>query len=300
MKNEKAEAVLAAIESSITQLAEETDEFRQSAKWKSILTMMSAFHSYSFTNQMMILMQRPDARRVAGFQTWKQVGRNVVKGAKGIAILAPIMVKDKSKPAATDQLVTVEGAAMAVKKHLWFRTVYVFDYADTEGKPLDVLSLADVHDDNGKLETVEAAVRYLGINVEYGFVPLIGAKGASIGNKKIIVREDLAAGEKCAVLIHETAHELAHWQQGITPSGSTRKREEIEAESTAYAVMRYLGIESTANIYLTTYNADGEAIKKSLGRIRETVAKVITAIEAVSMGKKDVEPDAEFPLPAAA
>src|SRR2546427_4733018 len=56
------------------------------------LAAMARFHRYSLHNIMLIASQRPDATHVAGFQTWKQLGRFVKKGAKGILILAPVLL----------------------------------------------------------------------------------------------------------------------------------------------------------------------------------------------------------------
>lgn len=47
------------------------------------LGMLAKFHRYSFGNVLLILSQKPDATRVAGFSTWKQMGRFVKKGEKG-------------------------------------------------------------------------------------------------------------------------------------------------------------------------------------------------------------------------
>ncbi len=82
------------------------------------------------------------------------------------------------------------------------------------------------------------------------------------------------------MLIHEAAHELLHWgDQKEIGNALGKKMCEVEAESTAYAVMQYLGIESTADQYLALYGADGKVIKASLGRIRNAVATFIDAIE---------------------
>lgn len=72
---------------------------------------------YSFRNVCLILGQRPDATECAGFHDWKKVGRSVKKGAKGIAILVPMMKKAETENE---------------KDALWFSFRYVFDLSDTE------------------------------------------------------------------------------------------------------------------------------------------------------------------------
>ena len=65
-------------------------ELFDSDRYKEYLRVMSKFHNYSFNNTLLIAMQKPDASLVAGFQSWKNnFKRNVVKGEKGIKILAP-------------------------------------------------------------------------------------------------------------------------------------------------------------------------------------------------------------------
>lgn len=277
MNNEKTQAVLDGIEASIAQLADETDAYRHSEQWKTILRTMSHFHTYSFANQMAILWQRPNARRVAGFNTWKSLGRHVVKGATGIAILAPVLVKPKCKKegAKTEEVDETKDD----KRSLFFRVVYVFDYADTEGAELPGFSLTEISEDRGMFPIAQAAVESLGIQVMLKPISDPGMSGYSEGGR-ISIKETLPAGEKTATLIHEAAHELLHWgDQKNIGDALGKKLREVEAESTAYAVMQYLGIRSTADEYLTLYGANGKTIKASLGRIRSAVSTLITAIE---------------------
>ena len=82
------------IEASVAQLHEAIGQGR-SEELEQYLTVMSRFHHYSFGDTLMIMAQRPDATRVAGFHKWKELGRHVKKGEKGIAILAPCRYKAK-------------------------------------------------------------------------------------------------------------------------------------------------------------------------------------------------------------
>src|SRR5436190_638308 len=93
---------------------------------------MGRFHRYSWGNVLLINSQRPDATRVAGFHTWHDVGRSVKKGEKGIMILAPVLVKQKDQTRAARQ----EAKTAEMFRLAGFRTAYVFDVSQTEGKPL--------------------------------------------------------------------------------------------------------------------------------------------------------------------
>lgn len=72
-------------------------EVFDSENYKQYLQTMSRFHNYSLNNQILIYMQKPDATLVAGYNKWKdKFGRNVIKGQKGIKIIAPTPYKKKS------------------------------------------------------------------------------------------------------------------------------------------------------------------------------------------------------------
>ncbi len=90
--------------------------------WMAYMATMAKFHRYSASNCFLIALQRGDATQVAGFRTWKSLGRSVNKGAKGIEILAPCTYKttltDKDNPDAP----TITGTAVH-----GFRVTHVFD-----------------------------------------------------------------------------------------------------------------------------------------------------------------------------
>jgi len=100
------------------------------------LNAMSRFHNYSLGNILEIARQKPDATRVAGFWKWKELGRFVKKGEKGIRILAPIIGVRRKKNEDADKDITKQNAAVLVG----FRSTYVFDVSQTEGAELPELS----------------------------------------------------------------------------------------------------------------------------------------------------------------
>src|SRR6185437_16216258 len=104
------------------------------------LNAMSRFHNYSLGNILEIARQRPDATRVAGFSTWKNLGRSVKKGEKGIRILAPIMGIRKKKDEEAEKDITKQNTAVLCG----FRSTYVFDVSHTDG-----VDLPDMHEISG-------------------------------------------------------------------------------------------------------------------------------------------------------
>src|SRR5580704_15177619 len=131
MNNDRAQELTAQITESINALCAETDAAKQSAIYRAWLSTLSRFHNYSWANCLLIWTQAPEATRVAGFHTWKSLGRFVKKGQTGIRILAPLIRKvDEEKNSTTER----------VSRPFGFKTVAVFDYAQTDGEPLPELT----------------------------------------------------------------------------------------------------------------------------------------------------------------
>jgi uncharacterized membrane protein (UPF0127 family) len=87
------------IDQVLQRLKEGVVSIQESSQFRSFLLTMSKFHDYSIGNLILIMLQRPDATQVAGFSTWKDLGRWVKKGEKGIAILAPCFPPKEQRPA---------------------------------------------------------------------------------------------------------------------------------------------------------------------------------------------------------
>ena len=100
------------------------------------LTAMGRFHNYSFGNILEIARQKPDATRVAGLYAWNQLGRKVKKGEHGIRILAPVIGIRRKKDEEAEKDIRTQNQAVLVG----FRSAYVFDVSQTEGKELPEFS----------------------------------------------------------------------------------------------------------------------------------------------------------------
>jgi hypothetical protein len=268
MMNEKTRALAEQIETSINTLATETDAVRKSQNFLNWLDAMAKFSSYSLNNQILILLQRPLASRVAGFQTWRKLGRHVVKGAKGIAILAPCTYGKK-----TD---TEEDDSPTIKRLGGFKVVWVFAEEDTDGEPLPTLTYAAATGGEELLPQLEAAARTLAIQLDYEEIPEAGVQGYSAGGR-IVIRKSLETPAKAAVILHELSHELLH--RGDARKTVSRRQRELEAEATAYVVMHHFGIDHIASNYLATYDVDGEQLRESLGTISKGAKRLIAVIE---------------------
>jgi len=235
-----------------------------SEQLRAYLGMLGRFHRYSVGNVLLIAMQRPSATRVAGFRTWQKLGRQVKEGEKGIRIYAPIVwrvKKEEQDDGAGEELVR-------------FRSVCVFDVAQTDGEPLPEFAQAggDPGEYTGRL--MQFATEQ-GIKVEFSSA-LVSAHGMSSGGK-VIVRKGLSPAEEFSVLAHELAHELLHRDEDELLSRTVR---ETEAEAVAFVVCQAVGLEATnaAADYIQLYLGSKETLFESLQRIRETAVQIIGAI----------------------
>ena len=163
------------------------------------LAAMARFHSYSFGNILAIARQRPTATRVAGFSTWKELGRFVKKGEKGIQILAPIVGHRRRK---IDQQQETDEKPRPVL--IGFRAVYVFDVAQTEGADLPEFEHNVTGDVGSHRDGLIAFLAQQNIALEYS-ENIAPALGVSYGGK-IALLPGQSKAEEFVTLVHEVAH----------------------------------------------------------------------------------------------
>ncbi|MEK6701635.1 MAG: ArdC family protein [Planctomycetota bacterium] len=232
------------------------------------LAMLARFHRYSFGNVLLILWQNPEATHVAGFGTWKQMGRFVKKGEKGIVIVAPMNIRPKDdEPESKDQ-------AERAKPRLRFRGVFVFDVSQTDGQPLPEPARVS-GDPQHHLTRLKEQVAGRGISLDYDNLPP-GADGVSRGGQ-ISVRSGLAPAHEFSVIAHELAHELLHRGDQRPASKTVR---ETEAEAVAFVVCQAIGLETgtAASDYIQLYDGKTETLAASLDRIQRVAADIIAAL----------------------
>jgi len=271
----KAQELRAQIDGRLATLAGAVDEVRASETFRAYLDTQAKFHSYSWHNCMLIAMQRPSATQVAGYRQWQKLGRQVRKGEKSIAIIAPCTYKRE---------VERDDGETDIEAGVYFRAVSVFDIAQTDGDDLptvDVPTIDAVADDLlAKLLTV---ARSREIRVNFGQIPS-GAFGVSKGGT-IDIDDQHPTGQQAKTLAHELAHEALHKQD--RPHGLTRGIAELEAESVAYVVGTHFGLdcEVRSSRYIALWNGDGKALKASLDRIATTARDIIDDVEAPNARK---------------
>ncbi len=263
---DKAKALRKRIDDSLDTLAKAVDDVRASEAFRQYLAVQARFHRYSWHNSMLIAMQRPDATHVAGYQTWRKLGRQVNKGEHGIMIFAPCPWKRE-----TDKGETEEG--------IFFRAVHVFDVAQTDGKDLPAVDVptVDTAADN-LLADLRRVADNRGIAVK--FAKLDGSLFGASKKGAIDVDNQHATGQQSKTLAHELAHEALHWDKDRGPL--TRSIAELEAESVAYVVCTHFGldVEVRASRYIALWNGDSKSLRASLERIANTARALIDDLEA--------------------
>lgn len=266
-------------------------------EYQAYLRTMSHFHHYSVNNQMLIFSQCPHATLVAGYQKWQnQFSRHVLRGEKGISILAPTpykikVEKEKLDPDTKLPLLDADGNTITEEKEVqipMFRPVKVFDVSQTDGKPLPERVQSPVAELTGNVEHYEAFMEALRrvSPVPIEMKPLSNDLDGffSPSKQSITLRDGMSEVQTVCAAVHEIAHSKLHdyaKQPNSQPKDSNT--EEIEAESIAYTVCAYFGIETSANSfgYVATWSKDKDlkAFKDSLDTIRKTSSELISGVE---------------------
>jgi hypothetical protein len=238
----------------------------------SYLTAMSRFHNYSFGNVLEIARQMPTATRVAGFWTWKNLGRSVNAGAKGIRILAPIVGVRRKKDEEAEKDITKQNT----RTLLGFRNAYVFDVSQTNG--VDLPEMHEVSGDPGEnIDRLAAFLKTQGIQLVYN--PNIApALGMSYGGRVAILPGQSKA-EEFSTLVHETAHEMLHKAERRT--ATTKTVRETEAEAVAFVVGKAVGLVtgSASADYIHLYHGNASLLAESLEVVQQTSSVILAALE---------------------
>src|SRR5271156_4294851 len=257
------------------------------------LTAMGRFHNYSFGNILEIARQKPDATRVAGMYSWNQLGRKVIKGQKGIRILAPMIGIRRKKDSEAERDITKQNQPVLVG----FRSAYVFDVSQTEGAPLPDLS-ERVKGEVGEYR--ERLIDFLvaqGIELEFK-ESIAPAMGMSYGGR-IAILPGQAPAEEFATLVHELAHEMLHKAERRT--ATTKTVRETEAEAIAFVVSTTIGLDAghASADYIHLYHGNAALLAESLEVIQRTSALILSAIEPSAATAEQAEAESD-PEPALA
>ena len=273
-------------------------ELFESERFKEYLRTMSKFYNYSFNNTLLIAMQKPEATYVAGYTSWQRnFDRQVMKGEKGIKILAPAPYKaqeerEKIDPLTQKPVIGADGKAVTETVEVLrpaFKVVSVFDVSQTDGKELPDIIVDEL---KGTVENYEAFFDALKqespVPISFEDIPG-GAKGFfSPVESRIAIQEGMSEIQTVKTAIHEIAHAKLHAvkpdEKAAPEDKKDRHTKEVEAESVAYTVCQRYGIETSDYSfgYIAGWSSGKETkeLKSSLDTIRKTAAEMIEGIDA--------------------
>ena len=254
-------------------LAENVAKLMNSETFKEALKFKSRFYRYSFNNSLLIYLQCPTATYVAGYKTWQQLGRQVRKGEKGIAILAPIVKK-------------LEENGQEEKRLVGFKSASVFDIEQTDGA--DIPELPRPERLTGDSEAIQALLKILeSYATDRGFpVRREAFQGNALGkfsltSKIITLRDDLEPLQELKTLVHELAHALMHRE--VSPVTMKRHRCELEAESCAFLVCHSLGLDTSrySFAYLANWADDPAELLPAAEKASRTADAILETLRGL-------------------
>ena len=244
-------------------LKEGIKEFLDSDKYKDYLTKMSQLNNYSNRNLRLILAQNPEARQVASFKQWKEnFGRHVKKGEKALRIFKPMtkIKKDENNQPILDK----NGKPETVT---FFGLVPVFDVSQTEGKEMP--KAAEVKEQLTDLDYANLYRALMAIakenDVSVRFEEMENNKHGyySVPENQIVLRSnEMNKAQIIKTFLHEMAHAELHHADNPQKENLTRSTAELQAESVAYVVSSYYGIDTSEYSfnYLSGWSADKETL----------------------------------------
>ena len=275
----------------------------QSDKYKQFLNVMAKFPRYSVNNTMLIMMQRPDAQLCQSFTGWKQMGRYVKKGEKGISILAPAPYKIEREQTKLDEkgrpVFDADGEPVKEKVEVTiraFKVVKTFDMSQTDGKELPTIGPSElVGNIEGYPKLLQALQEISPVPVSFELIDGDAKGFYHLEDKKIVVQDGMSEVQTIKTLLHEMAHEKLHDKDNVPEAKDiSRNGKEVEAESVAYVVCQHYGINTSdySFSYVAGWSEGKETpeLKASLDKIRQTASEFIYQIDQkmeVLMADKD-------------
>ena len=279
------------VDAVLKQLKAGVEGIQDSYQFRLFLTTMSKFHDYSIGNTILIMIQRRDATHVAGFNTWRELGRWVKKGETGIAILAPVLPPRPTCPGCGTKIsrgarycptcgMEVEIEPEAEAEPRYFKVVYVFDISQTEGKPLPEFEVPVLTGEvNEELfARILALMKLKDVPVSFESKSHLdpAIKGQYSLATGIWVRPEEPRAQQLKSLLHEAAH---YYSEGVFHI--PRYDAETIAESAAFVVGAHYGFDTGVRSfpYVALWARDKKVLEKNLDAIRQVALIMLVATE---------------------
>ncbi|MGY1914198.1 ArdC-like ssDNA-binding domain-containing protein [Blastococcus sp. HT6-30] len=305
------------------QIGERVEQLAADPQWRAMLDAAAKFHTYSLGNQLLIELQAArlgfSPTRVAGFTTWKALGRSVVKGSTGLAVLAPCTYTPKDTRADTGTGQDTRGAAATTAAGTagepaggdadlsargrvlrGFRVAHVFDVSQTEGDPLPDIAPELLTGDAPAALWVALAAQVAAHGYTLSREDCGQANGLTDpATRTVRVRPDVADAQAVKTLAHELAHiECGHTADGYDYRGC-RGRAEAEAESVAYIVTAWAGLDAGAYTvpYVAAWAAgDVDVVRAAAATVTAAARRILDHLDGAE-GAEDTPGDGETAPP---
>lgn len=290
----------------------------QSDRFNDLLEVMSKMKNYSLNNTLLIVAQRPQATMVMGFKEWQKLGRFVDRGEKSIKILAPMIgkkEKEKLDPLTNKPQLDQKGNVITEKQNVirGFRPVSVFDVSQTSGKEIPSVRdfiAREMEEDSYMSKLYNDYKTFLvdtkGVDVQEAETETGVGGYFNRATDEIVISTNNNDNNtaKFRVLVHEYAHALLHHKESDMKD-LPRGHKEAQAESVAFVVSNYYGLDSTAVSagYIATWSKDMELARKALNEIQTVANEIIDDVDRLQKEKinsfykdqsKDYEEAKEF------
>lgn len=284
------------IKNKVQQITEDLDkgvkDIFETGKLKEYLNVLSKFHKYSSRNNLLIYQQMPTATKVAGYVSWKnEFNRQVKKGESGISILIPTPYKKKEEmtkidPKTQKPMLDQNGNEIREEVEIIipkFKVGYVFDVSQTDGEPLPSV----VSGLEGTVENYQNVIKALqeisNVPINFESIPSQARGYYSRKENKIAIQVGMSELQTVKTLIHEIAHSELH--NNFIGATKDKHTKEVEAESVAYTVSQYFGIDTSdySFAYVGNWSKSQELdeLKASLDIIQKKSSELIIRIDEV-------------------
>jgi len=286
-------------------LAAEVAAIQSGEDWKHFLEFQAKLHAYSPRNVLLITAQHhlafaegrvgaPDPGFVAGFVTWRALGRTVERGQRGYGILAPCRAERRYalrpdgevRQLRAGEQPSADERVESRRSLVGFRLEHVFSVHQTSGVPLPEPPLPELlagAAPPGLTDAVTRLVEGAGFRVAEveNAAAIGGANGlTSFADRRVSVRADMDEAARAKTLLHEAAHVFLHGE----PPGSTLPRalKEVEAESVAFVVAAAHGMDTGSYSFPYVAAWAGPDGAKAVASSQARVARAATALLAAS------------------
>jgi len=284
-------------------LEQNLEDLFKNDRFQDLLNVMASGHHYSFHNVLLIASQQPDATMIRGFKQWQELGRHVNKGEKSIEILVPTFQKEVEQVVdkQTGEILKDENGdpQVEVRESIsGYAFGKVFDISQTSGREIPSVHdfvQKDLQSEESLSDLYERFVKQvnsdeknaLSILEEHHEQDSYGGF-YNRNTDQIIINTAVArtTEDKFRVVIHEYAHGLLH-NKSNDMHQYPRGHKEAQAESTAYIVSKYYGLDTnlTSTGYIATWAQDLNVAKQAIREVQHVSSQMIEQINSLQSEK---------------